>query len=139
QEFIARGPNDADVAMVYESIALHRWEQATQSQGQPYQIYYLDPTIETVSTAAIARRDISSGDAQAGQQFIDFLLAPEQQAIFVQHGFRPTNASLDLQTVPNSPWSKNIPGVEIQPSGQATVPPDRELVTEVVRLWQRAD
>ncbi|MEL6326610.1 MAG: substrate-binding domain-containing protein, partial [Cyanobacteria bacterium J06626_23] len=28
QEFIARGPNDADIATVYESIALHRWDQA---------------------------------------------------------------------------------------------------------------
>ncbi len=29
QEFIARGPNDADVATVYESIALARWQQST--------------------------------------------------------------------------------------------------------------
>ena len=139
QEFIARGPNDADIAMVYESIALHRWEQATQSQGKPYQIYYLDPTIETISTAAIARRDVSSGEAEAGRQFIEFLIAPEQQAIFVQHGFRPTNSNVDVQSIPNSPWGKGIPGVEIQPSVQTTLPPDRELVTEVVRLWQRAN
>lgn len=139
QEFIARGPNDADVAMVYESIALLRWEQASQSKGQPYQIFYLDPTIETVSTAAIARRDVSSSAAQAGEQFIDFLMAPEQQAIFVQHGFRPINPAVDLQSVPNSPWSQGIPGVELQPSSQAIAPPDRELITEVIRLWQRAD
>ncbi|MGF1522591.1 MAG: substrate-binding domain-containing protein [Leptolyngbyaceae cyanobacterium] len=139
QEFIARGPNDADIAMVYESIALFRWDQAAQSQDKPYQIYYLDPTIETVSTAAIARRDVSASDANAGREFIEFLTEPEQQAIFVQHGFRPVNTSVDLQTVPNSPWSQNIPGVEVQPSGQATTPPDRELITEVVRLWQRAN
>jgi ABC-type molybdate transport system substrate-binding protein len=139
QEFIARGPNDADIAMVYESIALLRWEQASQSQGKPYRIFYLDPTIETVSTAAIARRDISSGEAKAGEQFIEFLLAPEQQAIFVQHGFRPMNADVDMQNVPNSPWNQGIPGVELQPSGMAIAPPDRELITEVIRLWQRAD
>ena len=56
EEFIAKGPNDADVATVYESIALHRWEQARKTQGKPYQIYYLNPTIETVSTAAIVRK-----------------------------------------------------------------------------------
>lgn len=139
QEFIARGPNDADVAMVYESIALFRWEQAGQSQGKPYQVYYLNPTIETVSTAAIARRDVSGGEANAGQQFIDFLTAPEQQEVFVQHGFRPVNSQVDLQNVPNSPWSKNIPGVELQPSVQATNPPERELINEVIRLWQRAN
>lgn len=139
QEFIARGPNDADIAMVYESIALYRWEQASQSQGKPYQIFYLDPTMETVSTAAIARRDVSARDAEAGRQFIDFLMAPEQQAIFVQHGFRPVTASIDVQSVPNSPWSKGIQGVEIQPPVQTTTPPDREFITEVVRLWQRAN
>lgn len=56
QEFIAKGPNDADVAMVYESIALYRWQQSAMTQGKPYQIYYLDPAIETTSTAAIVHR-----------------------------------------------------------------------------------
>jgi len=139
QEFITRGPNDADVAIVYESIALLRWEQAQQSQGQPYQIYYLNPTMETVSTAAIATRDVSNREAQAGRDFVDFLLAPEQQAVFVQHGFRPMNPDVAIADVPNSPWTQGIPGVEPQPAVQATAPPDRELVTEVIRLWQRAD
>lgn len=139
QEFITRGPNDADVAMVYESIALWRWQQARQTQGQPYQIYYLNPTIETISTAAIATRDVSNREAQAGQDFIDFLLAPEQQAVFVQHGFRPMNPDVAIADVPNSPWSQDIPGVEQQPATQAAPPPDRELVTEVIRLWQRAN
>ena len=139
QEFITRGPNDADVAMVYESIALLRWQQAQQSQGQPYQIYYLDPTIETVSTAAIATRDISNRQAQAGQKFIDFLFAPEQQAVFIQHGFRPMNPDVAIADIPNSPWHEGIPGVEQQPAIQAAPPPNRELVTEVIRLWQRAN
>jgi len=139
QEFISRGPNDADVAMVYESIALNRWDQANQTQGKPYQIYYPDPTIETISTAAIARRDVGRGEADAARTFLDFLMAAEQQAVFVQHGFRPMNPEVDLQNVPNSPWSKGIPGVELQPPVQTTTPPDREFVTEVIRLWQRAN
>ncbi|MDB9526096.1 substrate-binding domain-containing protein [Oscillatoria sp. CS-180] len=139
QEFIARGPNDADIAMVYESVALLRWDQAAQRQGKPYQIYYLDPTIETISTAAIARRDVSAAEARNGRQFIDFLLAPEQQAVFVEHGFRPANADVDLQANSNSPWQQGIPGVELQPSVETTQPPDREVVTEVIRLWQRSN
>ncbi|MEO0852094.1 MAG: substrate-binding domain-containing protein [Cyanobacteria bacterium J06648_11] len=89
QEFVVRGSNDADVATVYESIALHRWSQAEQTQGEPYQIYYLDRSAETVSTAAIARRDVSNATAKAARTFLDFLSAPEHQAVFVQHGFRP--------------------------------------------------
>jgi Bacterial extracellular solute-binding protein len=60
QEFITRGPNEADVATVYESIAISRWLQSSQNQGKPYQIYYLNPTIESVATAAILRQDVDA-------------------------------------------------------------------------------
>ncbi|MEM1252863.1 MAG: substrate-binding domain-containing protein [Cyanobacteria bacterium P01_H01_bin.21] len=139
QEFIARGPNDADIATVYESIALHRWEQSSAIQGKPYQILYLNPTIETVSTAAIVRRDVSGGEAKAARAFIDFLMEPEQQTVFVQHGFRPMNAQVDINSVSNSPWSKNIPGAMTEPTGTVTAPPDRSIVEEVIRQWQRAN
>ena len=139
QEFITRGPNDADIATVYESIALNRWEQSSTIQGKPYQILYLDPTIETVSTAAIVRRDVSNGEAKAARQFIDFLTAPEQQTIFVQYGFRPMNAQVDLTSVPNSPWNKNIPGATTDLTVKVTAPPDRSVIEDVVRQWQRAN
>jgi ABC-type molybdate transport system substrate-binding protein len=136
QEFITRGPNDADVAIVYESIALHRWQQSATTQGKPYQIYYIDPTIETVSTAAILRRSVSQGDADAAQQFLAFLKQPEQQAVFVQYGFRSMNPSVDLRSIPNSPWSQNIPGAEVNPPG-VNPTPDRNMLNEIIRLWQR--
>ncbi len=137
QEFIARGPNQADVATVYESIALHRWQQSAASQAEPYQIYYINPTVETVSTAAIVRRDVSQNTANAARQFLDFLTAPEQQQVFVQYGFRPVNPAVDIQSTPNSPWMQNIPGAEITPPGVAS-PPDQATLSEIVRLWQRA-
>lgn len=139
QEFISRGPNDADIAMVYESIALHRWEQSIATQGKPYQILYLDPTVETISTAAIVRRDVGGGEAKAAREFVNFLTAPEQQAVFVQYGFRPMDATVDLNSVPNSPWTKNIPGAMVEPAGQVNALPDRTVVEEVVRQWQRAN
>lgn len=139
QEFIARGPNDADIATVYESIALNRWPESATTQGQPYQIYYLDLTIETTSTAAIVRRDVSAGTARAARQFLEFLIQPPQQAVFVQHGFRPVRHGVDLKTVPDSPWNRNIPGVEISPIGQVMPPPDPQVLTEINRLWERAD
>ncbi len=139
QEFIARGPNDADVAVVYESIALHRWQQAGTSQGKPYQIYYLDPSVETVSTAAIVRREVDAGTAQAARKFLDFLTEPTQQAVFVQNGFRPVLNSVDVQSVPNSPWTQNIPGAEPQPAGQFIPAPNPQTLSEIGRLWERAN
>lgn len=137
QEFIARSSNEADVATVYESIALHRWQQAGENQGKPYQIYYLNPTMETTSTAVIVRRNISEGTANASRKFLTFLAQPEQQRVFVQYGFRPVDSAIDLQTVPNSPWNQKIPGVEVKPATQPL--PDRQVLTEVIRQWERAN
>jgi ABC-type Fe3+ transport system substrate-binding protein len=139
QEFIAKGPNDADVAMVYESIALYRWQQSATSQGKPYQIYYLNPAIETTSTAAIARRGVSAGNAKAASKFLDFLTQPPQQAVFVQYGFRPINAKVNLQSVPNSPWQRNIPGAQVKPTGRVISPADPQTIEEIKRLWGRAN
>jgi ABC-type molybdate transport system substrate-binding protein len=137
QEFIARGPNDADVATVYESIALHRWEQAKTTQNQPYQIYYLNPTMETVSTAGLVRRNIDSGTREAAKTWIDFLREPEQQKVFVQYGFRPAISEINLSTVANSPWKQNIPGAQVDPPSQILSPPNAEELSEIQRLWQR--
>ncbi|MGB3492111.1 MAG: substrate-binding domain-containing protein [Elainellaceae cyanobacterium] len=139
QEFIARGPNDADIALVYESIALHRWEQSSASHTNPYQVYYLDPTIETISTAAIASRDVDRQTIEAAQTFLDFLAQPEQQETFVQFGFRPIDSIISLDAVPDSPWAQNIPGASVDPPITAATTPDQQTLSEIIRLWQRAD
>ena len=139
QEFITRGPNDADVGTTYESIALYRWSQVRTSQGKPYQIYYLDPTIETVATAAIARRDITEAQAKAAREFIAFLRQPSQQEVFVRYGFRPVVSGINLESIPDSPWNQNIPGAQVNPSVQLIQPPDTELRGEIQRLWQRVN
>ncbi len=137
QEFIARGPNDADIATVYESIALYRWSQSSTTQGKPYQIYYLDPTVETVSTAAIVRRNIDERTAQSARAFLDFLTQNEQQATFVRYGFRPVNG--DVPNVSDSPWQKNIPGAEAKLNVQTLPIFEPEILTEIKRLWERAN
>ncbi|MCA1991820.1 MAG: substrate-binding domain-containing protein, partial [Coleofasciculus sp. S288] len=139
QEFIARGPNDADVAAVYESIALSRWQQSGKNRGKSYQIYYLDPTIETVATAAIVRHDVNETTANAARKFISFLSEPEQQQVFVQYGFRPTRGDINLESVPHSPWSQTIPGVEVNPPVKTVPTPNTQVLGEIQRLWQRVN
>jgi ABC-type molybdate transport system substrate-binding protein len=139
QEFITRGPNEADVAMVYESNALYRWQQSGANQTQPYQVYYPDPTIETVSTAAIVSRNVSAHTAQAAQKFLQFLTQPEQQAVFVKYGFRPAIGSIDLKSIPDSPWAKSIPGAEVNPAQTATASPNEAVFNEITRQWERAN
>jgi ABC-type molybdate transport system substrate-binding protein len=137
QEFIARGPNDADIATVYESVALYRWSQSATTQGKPYQIYYLDPTVETVSTAAIVRRNVDERTAQSARTFLDFLGQSEQQATLVRYGFRPVNG--DVPNVSDSPWQKNIPGAEPKLSVQTLPIFEAEILAEIKRLWERSN
>ncbi len=137
QEFITRGANDGDIATVYESIALYRWSQAQTTQGKPYQIYYPNPTIETVATAAIVKQNIDKNTAKLATKFIDFITQPKQQEIFIQYGFRPIISNLNLESVPNSPWSQNIPGVMPQLTVKVEQPPSSQDIAEIQRLWTK--
>jgi ABC-type molybdate transport system substrate-binding protein len=139
QEFITRGANDGDVATVYESTALSRWSQAKTSQGQPYQIYYPNPTIETTVTAAIVRQDVDKNTANAAKKFVLFLTQNPQQEVFVKYGFRPAIDNLNLESVSQSPWKQNIPGVMVNPSVQVEQPPSLEAIEEIQRLWSRVN
>ena len=139
QEFISRGPNDADVATVYESIALYRWDESQVSKGQPYQIFYPDQTFETVATGAILSDRVGSNQRKAAQTFLDFLQDAPQQEIMAQHGFRPVNESIDLNTVQDSPWSENIPGTQVKPQSQIRPAPNEQSMTELVKFWQRVN
>ncbi|MFP3435665.1 hypothetical protein SB781_38545, partial [Paraburkholderia sp. SIMBA_061] len=64
---------------------------------------------------------------------------PEQQAIFIQYGFRPAISGIDLSSVPNSPWGHNIPGAAINPQNQVLSTPNSQELAEIQRLWQRVN
>ncbi len=54
------------------------------------------------------------------------------EAVFIQYGFRPVNNNIDLTTVPNSPWSKNIPGVQAKPTQKILPPPDNSKLIGIM-------
>jgi len=139
QEFITRGPNDADVATVYESIALYRQKQSGANQRAPYRVYYLDPNVEITPTAAIIRRDTDGEQRRAAVKFIDFLRTKEQQQVFVRYGFRPVIEGLDILSVPENPWSQNIQRIEVNPSVTLIQSPDSRTIAEIQKLWERSN
>lgn len=138
QEFITRGANDGDIAMVYESIALYRWSQAKTTQGQAYRIYYPNPTIETVATAAIVQQNTSQHTTKAANKFLEYLTQPEQQAVLIKYGFRPVTSGIDLSSVPNSPWAENIPGSMSNLTISTQKTPLESEIAEIQRLWSRS-
>lgn len=135
QEFIVRGENDADIGFVYESIALYRWSQT--NQNKIYQIYYPNPTIETFSTAVILNDNLSNFEQKSAEKFINYLLEENQQIILAKYGFRSINNDLDLTTINNSPWSKNILGMEINPAVEIKSSPSPDIINEIQKVWLR--
>ncbi len=89
--------------------------------------------------AAIVRQDVDSATANAARTFISYLTEPEQQKVFVQHGFRPASGGINLQAVANSPWSQNIPGAEVNPPVKTVPAPKKQVLGEIQRLWQRVN
>lgn len=138
QEFITRGANDGDVAMVYESTALYRWSQAKTTQGQPYRIYYPNPTVETVATAAVVGANASKSEMKAADKFVEYLTQPEQQEVFVKYGFRPVINNIDLSSVVDSPWSQNIPGSMPNLNVTTQKPFPASEIAEIQRMWTRS-
>jgi hypothetical protein len=122
QEFVSGGPNEGDLAMVYEASALARQEEARRQRPGGYRVLFPDPTIETVLAAALLGGQ-AAGRPEDGRRFVEFLLTPEAQAVLSRHGFRgPGGAG-------GSPSAR---GVKRLP---APGPAERE---ELLRLWQQA-
>jgi ABC-type molybdate transport system substrate-binding protein len=138
QEFVAKGANEADIATEYESIALYRWNQSKISQSQPYRVYDISPTVETTATAAIVRHNVGQGTAKAAQKFLDFVAQPGHQTVLVQYGFRPINPTIQIDSVPNSPWQQGIPGAQVKPNATVINAPSLQTLQEIGRLWERA-
>ena len=136
QEFIAKGANDGDLAVDYESVALYRWRQSKVSQPQPYQIYEISPTVETIATAAVIRRPTDESSEKSAQQFIDFVLQPAQQAVLIRYGFRPIDSAVQID-VTHSPW-QSVPGAQLKPNTAVHDSPPSELLQDISRLWNRA-
>ncbi len=122
REFISAGPNDGDVALVYESTALLRAAEAEQRRPGGYRLLVPDPTIEMTLAAAVLRGEGVGGGAE-GRRFVAFLTGPEGQAVLQESGFRAPDGS---------GGSAEGDRVRRLPS------PGRADVEDLLRQWQQA-
>ena len=122
REFISAGPNDGDVAMVYESSALARQGEAQRHRSGGYVLLAPDPTFETVLAAAVLGGEGVGSEAD-GQRFVTFLLGEKGQAVLARGGFRR----------PDGRGGSSLGnGVKRLP------PPPRKELEELLRRWQQA-
>ncbi len=122
REFISAGPNEGDLAMVYESSALARQEEARGQRPGGILLLVPDPTFETVLAAAVLKGP-GVGSEGDGERLVTFLLGEKGQALLAGAGFRRPDGR------GGSPAGN---GVKRLP------PPPRAELEELLRLWQQA-
>ncbi len=122
REFISSGPNEGDLAMVYEASALARQGEAARQRSGGYRLLVPDPTIETVLAAAVLQGE-ASGTVLDGERFTGFLTGAEAQAVLARHGFRRPDGS------GGSPLAQGV---------RRLPPPTRAERDQLLREWQQA-
>jgi hypothetical protein len=122
REFISSGPNDGDLAMLYEASALARQGEAARQRPGGYRLLVPDPTIETVLAAAVLQGE-GSGTPLDGERFTRFLVGDEAQEVLARHGFRRGDGS------GGSPLAKGV---------RRLPPPPRAEREQRLRDWQQA-
>jgi hypothetical protein len=121
REFIAAGPNDGDLAFVYESIALNRREESRQRQGDAYRLLVPDPSYETVLAAGLIEGP-AQGTLGDGEALVRFLRRGSQQQLLMDWGFRSIDGRLP----------KGAQTTTVLPA------PDQTQRDRALRLWQAA-
>ncbi|MCP9915569.1 substrate-binding domain-containing protein [Cyanobium sp. ATX 6F1] len=122
KEFISGGPNEGDLAMVYEASALARQPEAARVRPGGYQVLVPDPTIETVLAAAVLR-GAGQGRQADGARFVAYLGGAEGQDLLASRGFRRANGR---------------GGSALGERAKRLPPPTPAQRDELLRLWQQA-
>jgi ABC-type Fe3+ transport system substrate-binding protein len=122
REFISGGPNEGDLAFVYEAGARQRAAEAAQRWPGGYRLLLPDPSIEVVPAAAVLG-GAASGRPEDGERLVAFLTGPLGQEILRGAGYRQA--------------SDNVQGRDSQ-AGRLLPPPSQSEREELLRRWQRA-
>ncbi|MEB3264946.1 MAG: substrate-binding domain-containing protein [Synechococcus sp.] len=122
REFVSGGPNEGDVAMVYEAPALLRQPEAQRRWPGGYRLLFPDPTLETVLSAAVLRGE-GQGSEDDGKRFVAFLQSEQGRQVLQRHGFRDAAGQ---------------GGSEAGDRVRRLPPPSPETLEELLRQWQLA-
>jgi hypothetical protein len=122
REFITGGPNDGDLAFVYEAGALERAPEAAKRWPGGYKMLVPDPTMEAVPAAAVLA-GAASGRQGDGERLLAFLTGPKGQEILQSAGYRVAGQKGDATDGQR---------------GRLLPPPRESEREELLRQWQRA-
>jgi hypothetical protein len=109
EEMVLRGPSQYDCLMVYENLAIDYMQAAVQRWGADGEFYvaYPDPNVWNEHPYYIL--DVPWSDERqrkAAADFLKFLMSEPVQRRALEHGFRPGNPSVPVNSE-DSPLVKN--------------------------------
>jgi hypothetical protein len=133
------GPSKYDLVLVYENLAIENVQDAENRWGQPIRVYYPPATIFSDHPFAILDSPLTTADQRAAaEQFQEYLLTTEIQALALQYGFRPANPNVSVVTNdPNNPFNRYRDyGISVDIAQQVQTPPGDVIVT-LLDLWRR--
>lgn len=136
EEIVAYGPSLYDIVAVYESTAIEQAENAVGRYGE-LQVYYPPATHLSDHPFCILQADwVTSEKARAAGMFVGFLTGAEMQELALDHGFRPVDLSIPLDSV-GSPFQRQaVNGLQIDLPPGVEVPPGDVLAT-LLDFWAR--
>ncbi len=109
EEMVLRGPSQYDCLVVYENLVIEYMQAAIQRWGDEAEFYvvYPDPNVWNEHPYYIL--DVPWSDdrqRKAAADFLKFLMSEPVQRRALEHGFRPGNTSVPVNS-PDSPLVRN--------------------------------
>jgi Ca-activated chloride channel family protein len=132
RQMFGEGPSYLSAAVLYESSVVESYAKPRQD-WPVVAIYPREGTFWSDHPVGIVDRDwVSPARREAAKLYLDFLLAPAQQARALAHGFRPGDPRVALGAPIDASHGVD-PG---QPTTTLPVP-SSELLSRSLELWQR--
>jgi ABC-type glycerol-3-phosphate transport system substrate-binding protein len=137
KDMIAFGPSKYDLVAVYESVAIEQAANAVSRYGE-LQVYYPPATSWSDHPFCIVNANwVTPEKQQAARLFLDYLVSrPAQEAAFLKYGFRPVDASIQLDQ-PGSPFLQYAGnGIRLDLPPEAQTPPG-DVLNSLLEFWTR--
>jgi Ca-activated chloride channel family protein len=137
REIIAYGPSLYDVVTVYEATMIEHAENAVGRYGD-LAVFYLPATSMSDHPFCVLQAEwITPDKAQAAQQFLEFLTAPEMQELaLLEYGFRPVDPSISLDQTgsPFVTYAANGLRIDLPPEVEV---PRGDVLQTLLDFWAR--
>jgi ABC-type Fe3+ transport system substrate-binding protein len=139
QKMVSYGPSTLDFATVYEATAIEQAENAVGRYGE-LRVYYPPSLLWSDHPFCILDGDwVTPQQAEAAGLFIDYLTStPVQTTALMTYGFRPVDASIQLEQAgsPFDRYAANGFRVDLSTLPEVEIPPGNVLNT-LREFWSR--